>query len=80
MSYEDTIKALKIISTVALGQYAGAAVYGAVAVQPALIEQNDVQSASMVSRRFWNMNFYIPSLCSNFKKRRLLVPLLISPP
>ena len=54
MSYEDTVKALKVVSTLALGNYAGASLYTAIAVQPSLIEQPDVHNAAKVHHLvFW---------------------------
>ena len=52
MSYTDTLKALKVISTVCLGQFAGSAIYAAVSVQPSLIEQKDVSASSKVCQYF----------------------------
>ena len=54
MSYEDTVKALKVVSTLALGNYAGASLYTAIAVQPSLIEQPDVHNTAKVHHLvFW---------------------------
>ena len=49
MSYEDVVKSLKVLATLSLGTYSGAAVYSMVAVQPSLIQEKNVPAASSVS-------------------------------
>ena len=49
MSYEDVVKSLKMLATLSLGTYSGAALYSMVAVQPSLIEENNIPAASSVS-------------------------------
>ena len=58
MSYEDVVKSLKVLATLSLGTYSGAAVYSMVAVQPSLIKEKNVPAASSVSQLF-NMKYFI---------------------
>jgi len=60
MSYEDAVKTLKIVSTVSLGQFAGASVYAALSVQPSLIEQHDVTTSSKIMRSILRKSSMMP--------------------
>ena len=48
MSYEDTVQGLKVVATISLGTYTGAALYSMVAVQPSLIQEENVPAATSV--------------------------------
>lgn len=52
MSLEDTIRGLKIASTLTIGYFSGAAAYVMIAVQPSLIDHKNVASASKVTSLF----------------------------